>query len=132
MGRPKRCASRPKPYIPYNPPSTTTTTEEPIDYTGYIVIPESGAPCPGITTTTTTTTTPEPFVGCKSYQISGTNYVVKYTDCQDQIEKIQFYCSDELICASGSAPEILAIYGTAIVIDLESPCEPISTTFGPI
>jgi hypothetical protein len=50
MGRPKRCATRPKPYISYNPPSSlTTTTEEPIDYTQYIVIPESGAPCPTIT-----------------------------------------------------------------------------------
>jgi hypothetical protein len=50
MGRPKRCATRQKPYISYNPPSsTTTTTEEPIDYTQYIVIPESGAPCPTTT-----------------------------------------------------------------------------------
>lgn len=65
MGRPKRCATRPKPYISYNPPSSpTTTTEEPIDYTQYIVIPESGVDCPSITTTTTTV---HPLDECQIY-----------------------------------------------------------------
>jgi len=54
MGRPKRCASKRKPYISYSTPTTTTTTLEPIDYSSYIVIPESGASCP--------TTTPSPQV----------------------------------------------------------------------
>lgn len=57
MGRPKRCASKQKPYISYSTqtaPIATTTTIEPVDYSKYIVIPESGIECPSATTTTTT------------------------------------------------------------------------------
>jgi hypothetical protein len=128
MGRPKRCASRVKPYIKYNQTSseiTTTTTEEPIDYSSYIVIPESGAICPGATTqtTTTTTTTPEPFLGCKVYRIFGSNYVVKYLECGNPIEKIIFRCSEDnnynFICVSGKPPEIL--YSNENVDVVETP-----------
>lgn len=123
MGRPKRCASKPKPYIKYGiTTTTTTTTVEPIDYSDYIVIPESGADCP-ITTTTTTTTTIQPFDGCRSYQINGTGYIFKYIDCQNEIEKVIFDCSNRTLCASKFPPKILLdIIGDAELIDLHTSC----------
>jgi hypothetical protein len=48
MGRPKRCAKRPSPYISYTPVETavTTTTINPLDDpNNYIVIPQSGVDC---------------------------------------------------------------------------------------
>ena len=48
MGRPKRCAKRPNPYISYTPTVeiTTTTTINPLDDpNNYIVIPQSGIDC---------------------------------------------------------------------------------------
>jgi hypothetical protein len=48
MGRPKRCAKRPNPYISYIPAVeiTTTTTINPLDDpNNYIVIPQSGIDC---------------------------------------------------------------------------------------
>jgi hypothetical protein len=118
MGRPKRCASRPKPYIVYSPPSTTTTTtEEPFDYSNYLVIPESGISCPEITETVASTTTVEPFYSCKLYGVYGRDCVVKYVDCQDHLEKIFFKCSYEhFICSSGIVPIVLSDFGNYTII----------------
>lgn len=49
MGRPKRCAKRPSPYISYSAPTTsiTTTTISPLDDpSNFILIPASGLSCP--------------------------------------------------------------------------------------
>ena len=124
MGRPKRCASRKKPYISYYTTPVTTTTLEPIDYSSYIVIPESGIACPSTTTTTTTTTTAEPIDGCYWYTISGSNYIIKAIDCEDQTEKIYFRCGQSItdICVSGVAPTLLASFDNNVTITKNGEC----------
>lgn len=121
MGRPKRCAKRPKHYISYNPISTTTTstTIEPIDLNSYIQIPVSGLDCPPATTSTTTSTTTEQVLsdGCDSYLINLNNFVVKYICCYDNVNGdgspkyvYGFFQGSTRIASSGIEPEILAVF----------------------
>ena len=76
MGRPKRCAKRPPPYISYSEPITltTTTTSSPLDDPStYIIIPESGVPCPR-------EDDPCPCGNVYIPKGSGTNYIVVDND----------------------------------------------------
>ena len=76
MGRPNKCLPNTNPFLSYTTAiDIVTTTIAPEDISKYIVIPESGAICPSITTTSTSTTTLPPLVVdaqnniCNSYSV---------------------------------------------------------------
>lgn len=133
MGRPKRCAKRPSPYISYSEhgvTTTTTTTEPQFPFDDYIVIPESGSSCPTVTTTTTTTTTPIPLVDeCNTYSFQGNRYLVKFICCDEPIGygsieglyKYAFFCGPTTInVGSGVIPEIIGICGDSVSMHFNS------------